>query len=409
MSLFHGFFCFAACASAVFAQESADRLAPATRAGQIDLQRRQKAASLQPEVQSNVEHAFAIVEDDRIIQRIFGGVSGLRVRIGGMITGSGIAVGPEYNRPFLHNDAEFHASVLGSLEKWYLMDAGVRMPHLAGDHYFFDVYGVHRDFGAVDYYGPGPNSRRSGRTDYRLEDTAAEVSTGFTVWDHLHAGGIGRFLAVNVGRGHDPEFASTDHVYTEATTPGLFFQSNFLEGGGFLQFDYRDQPADPHGGGNYVARFLNVADVRREHYSFQRLDLEAQQYIHFLNKFRVIALRGRISATSPHTGDQVPFYLQPTLGGPDDLRGYRAFRFYGNNSVLATAEYRWQVFPGLDMALFGDAGRVFDRWQQINARNLEGDAGFGFRFKMNGAVFMRIDTGFSPEGFGVWLKFGNVF
>ena len=386
---------------------SADRSAPATRAGEIDRQRQAKAAHLLPEVQSKAEHDFAVVENDSIVQRIFGGVSGLRLRLGGLITGSGLALGPEYDHPLFDDQAQFMASVRGSLEKYYLMETGLSMPKLAHDHYFFDVYGVHRDYPSVDYYGPGPDSHKAGRADFRLEDTWFQATTGIKLWNHLRLGGVARYLLVNVGPGDDAEYTSAETLYP--ATPGMLYQSNFLQDGGFLQFDYRDVPGDPHSGGNYIAQFSTYNDVRRDRYSFDRLDLEAQQYIGFFNKLRVIALRAKIVATSPHAGNQVPFYLQPTLGGPDDLRGYRAFRFYDNNEAVLNGEYRWQVFAGLDMALFVDAGQVFDRWQQINYRHLRSDAGFGFRFKMNGAVFMRIDTGFSPEGFGIWLKFGNIF
>jgi outer membrane protein assembly factor BamA len=123
----------------------------------------------------------------------------------------------------------------------------------------------------------------------------------------------------------------------------------------------------------------------------------------------VIALRGKVEATSPHLGNLVPFYLQPTLGGSEDLRGFRPFRFYDNNAVILNGEYRWEVFSGLDMALFVDAGQVFPDWHQINYRHLQSDAGFGFRFNVRNDVFLRIDTAFSHEGFQVWFKFNNVF
>ena len=59
----------------------------------------------------------------------------------------------------------------------------------------------------------------------------------------------------------------------------------------------------------------------------------------------------------------MPFYLQPTLGGPDTLRGYRVSRFYGNNSAMANAEYRWEASPILDVVAFADGGKVFDGWE----------------------------------------------
>jgi outer membrane protein assembly factor BamA len=214
---------------------------------------------------------------------------------------------------------------------------------------------------------------------------------------------------VNVGPGRDRRFVSTDRIFSERTTPGIQFQSDFLAGGGFIQYDWRDNPGGPRRGGNYVAQYAAYSDIGRGQFSFSRVDLEAQQYIPFLNQRRVIALRAKVEATRPHRGQLVPFYLQPTLGGSEDLRGFRSFRYYDNSSAVLNAEYRWEVFSGLDMAIFADAGRVFPDWRKINLRALDKDFGFGFRFNVRNDVFMRIDTAFSREGYQVWLKFNNVF
>lgn len=289
------------------------------------------------------------------------------------------------------------------------MEAGLEAPALAEGHVFANLWAVHFDYPSVDYYGPGPNSHKQGRSDYLLEETGVQATPGIQPVAHLRLGAIGRYLMFNVGPGRDDTFADANRLYSEQTTPGIQYQSNFLVGGGFLEYDWRDNPGAPRNGGNYIAQYTTYSDALRGRYSFGRLDLEAQQYLGLFNRRRVIALRGRIQATDPHGGNEVPFYLQPTLGGSDDLRGYRAFRFYDNNSALLTAEYRWEVFHGLDMALFSDAGQVFDRWRQINFRRLRTDFGFGFRLSANDQNFMRIDTAFSREGFAVWVKFGGLF
>jgi hypothetical protein len=67
------------------------------------------------------------------------------------------------------------------------------------------------------------------------------------------------------------------------------------------------------------------------------------------------------------------------------------------------------VFSGLDGALFVDGGKVFARRGQLNFGGLEGTAGFGLRFNAQNATFMRIDVGFSREGFQVWFKFNDLF
>ena len=139
-------------------------------------------------------------------------------------------------------------------------------------------------------------------------------------------------------------------------------------------------------------------------HSFQRIAADAEYYVPFLNRKRVLALRAG-TELSYHDSDQiVPFYLQPTLGGPDDLRGYRRYRFRDNNLIRLNAEYRFEVNPGFDVAFFGDGGKVFERPGLINFSDLESSVGFGFRFKSRDSVVMRVDTGFSHEGYQVWLR-----
>ena len=391
-------------------EDAADRLAPQSRAELIEQERQQKAAELQPDTPSNIERGLNIIKEKKILERITNGVAGFRAHLGGLITGSGFAAGPEYyRRDLVHEQMRFRTSVRGSLRKFWLADADLNMPQLADDHIFLDLYAVHRDYPHVDYYGPGPNSAKSGRSGFTLEDTSFQTSGGVKPVEHLKIGGLARYLLVNVGPGRDDSFVSSDQIFGEATTPGIEVQSDFLQSGGFVQYDWRDNPGGPRRGGSYLGQFTTFSDLERGRFSFDRVDLEVQQYFSFFNQRRVIALRGRVEATEPHAGQQVPFYLQPTLGGSEDLRGFRPFRFYDNNAVILNGEYRWEVFSGLDMALFVDAGRVFHEWSNINLRSAEIDGGFGFRFNVRNNVFLRIDSGFSREGFQLWFKFNNVF
>lgn len=389
--------------------QNADRILQQTRAGEIERARLQKAAELQPEETRGVEHVLEVIERDKILPRIFGGVNGWRVRIGGLATYSGFGLGPEYNRRFWDNQARFRVSVRGSTHQYYIAETGLDLPALANDHAFAGISGMHFDFPEMQYYGSGPNTQRGARSVYRLENTSFEGRAGVKPFDRLRFGVMGRYLMVNVGPGSGTQFAHSDVEFNERTAPGIQLQSDFVQAGAFAEFDWRDNAGNPHGGGNYFAEISEYNDVRRSLFTFDRLHLEAQQYIPFFHKRRVIALRGRVVATDPHSGNRVPFYLQPTLGGPDDLRGFRAYRFYGNNTAVVNGEYRWEVFHGLDMAIFADAGSVFDDWRQINFRQVRTSYGFGFRFGGETGVAMRLDTGFSNEGFNVWLKFSNVF
>ena len=79
------------------------------------------------------------------------------------------------------------------------------------------------------------------------------------------------------------------------------------------------------------------------------------------------AARGRRRPT-PTTVEPMPFYYMPTLGGNDTLRGFREYRFRGPHAILPQAEYRWEIWSGLDAALFYDAGKVADRRADLELR-----------------------------------------
>jgi outer membrane protein assembly factor BamA len=77
--------------------------------------------------------------------------------------------------------------------------------------------------------------------------------------------------------------------------------------------------------------------------------------------------------------------------------------------MALTAEYRWAIFSGCDGALFVDGGKVFTRRGDLAFNDLESSAGFGLRFNARNRTFMRMDVGFSHEGFQVWFKFNDIF
>jgi outer membrane protein assembly factor BamA len=152
---------------------------------------------------------------------------------------------------------------------------------------------------------------------------------------------------------------------------------------------------------------LHVDDLDLQRYSFNRVDVDLQQYIPLLNERRVVALRAAASTSDVDAGQEVPFYLLRTLGGPDDLRGFRRFRFRDENSILLQAEYRWEIFTAVDGAIFYDAGKVASRYEDLNLKDLESDYGIGFRFGTRNGVFLREGRGL--RGRALHLRFGHVF
>jgi hypothetical protein len=373
-----------------------------SRAEEIQAQRMDKATHLTPDVPTKTEKGF--VRTQKVLFR-----SPIRIGVGGLGPGAGFTIGAEptwYSR-----GDQVVTRLFGSVTtlKFYHVGTGVDFPRLTYSGLGIGLEASHRDAPQLQYYGSGPNSSLSPRTQYRREDTFFTFRVGLREHYRLTPSCAITEDLLNVGPGTSSKFAQVSDVFTPAEAPGINVQSNYLIAGCALQVDFRDRPYDPRKGTFAAADYARYNAQDFSIFSFHRVSAVAEQYIPFLNDKRVIALRAR-TVFSPHSDSQVvPFYQQTILGGYDTLRGFRLYRFYDENSLLFNAEYRYEISTGFDMALFFDAGNVFHRPGDITLNGLHKDAGFGFRFKNRDSTIARLDAGFSNEGFHVWLKFGKLF
>ncbi len=69
-----------------------------SRAKQIEAKRETKASQLSPEESSRLSHILLWIREDKILERFATGVAGFRLKPGGLVSGSGFAMGPEYLR-----------------------------------------------------------------------------------------------------------------------------------------------------------------------------------------------------------------------------------------------------------------------------------------------------------------------
>lgn len=380
-----------------------------SRSDLIESARAEKEAKLTPQRSPKGELRFVNAQNSLPFRLITGEIGGFGLGFGQIAPGSGVSIGPQFRRnDLLDGKLSVGVGARVSASESYLGRFDLALPRLFDGKGFVNFSLIHRNVSEMAYYGAGPDSEKTGRSNYRLEDTNLELRPGFRMGRKVRAGLIGSYLAVNVGPGHATRFISTDRQFGPDVAPGIDRQSNFLRGGGFVEFDRRDRVTNPTSGGRYSGQYLRFLDRNSSNFSFFRVDFDAVEYFSIFNGTKVLALHGATSLTGSGSG-RVPFYLQPTLGGSETLRGYRAFRFYGDNSVMVNAEYRWELSPVVDMVAFVDAGKVFNRWSQLNLHSLESDVGFGFRLKYRSQVAFAFDTAFSHEGFQLWFRVNSLF
>ncbi|MBI1356561.1 MAG: hypothetical protein GC160_19645 [Acidobacteria bacterium] len=381
-----------------------------TREEQIEAARDAKEKAVASSDTRRFEQKLLDLENNRWVQLV-NGAEGFHVRVGGMRgVGSGFSLGPAYQRSDLWGERlTFSTSARASLHHWYQGDMQLAMPKLWQERASVELNLQYSNLGGLGYYGQGPDSRKEDRTSYGFEEARVDFRPALHVTRRLSAGGVGGFRAINVGAARSGSYPSSEQLFNATTAPGLFQQGDLWTAGGFAKYDNRDSAGHPTSGGQYRVQYTRSSDGDSRRYGFDQTDLLVQHFIPFFNHKRVIALQGVSTLTSAHSDQVVPFYLQPTVGGPNYLRGFQAYRFTGNNIVAFNAEYRWEAASFLEMALFADAGKVFQRQSQWNIHGMERSYGFGFRFKMQNTPIFRIDTGFSREGFQIWLRSGSSF
>ena len=359
---------------------------PQTREEALRLEREKKQETVVPNEPDGLQRGLDFVEARalHILTR-----EGFYPKIGSLTTGSGIALGLGYRDRDMfrqHGVAEFWGA--GTFKSYWAIQARAAFPNIAGRRLSLEAIADLRDYPEESFFGLGPDSLREDAITFALRKAEITGRTSVRLAPALLVGGdVGIF---------SPKTVATDIDYVHSR--------------GWFEVDYR-RPLYARSGGWYRVDFNHFDDQNNDRQSFERVDVDLRQFFGFLAERRVIAVRGAVSSTTRSAGSlEVPFYLMPTLGGNDSLRGFRNYRFRGRHALLLQAEYRFEIWSGLDGALFYDAGKVAMERANLNFKNLEKDYGFGFRFNTDAGVIMRVDAAFgSRDGKHLHIVFGGVF
>ncbi len=395
-------------------QSAEQQARPGGRADEWLERRRAKMQDLHANESDSMESGLNWLDDSHALQKLRVGWHGLHPVLGGFPSGSGQALGIEWRKlgigaryPDEHTPNRFDitATAAVTLRGYSLLKTELAMRNVGGSPLNFSVAGGHERNTQEDIYGLGMDTIAENRTNYLAETGGA---AGFVWWqfpDWLSVGAGAAWLQMNVAEGTDSRFPDTCTV--APGVPGCDNQPDYLTYEAFVEIDWRN-PGNPYRGGFYAFRWTTWEDQDFDQFSFNRFYVDLQQYLPFLKNKRVIALRARAEINDAKSGNVVPFYMLPSLGGNNDLRGFEYARFTDLNSILFQAEYRVEVWRAMDVALFVDAGRVAADRDDL-FEDLEVDYGFGFRMKTALSTFMRADFAFGGEAFRFMITFDDVF
>jgi hypothetical protein len=304
------------------------------------------------------------------------------------------------------------ASTAVSWKFYKMAQARFEFPSLARDRVSIGSQVIYQDMLQVNYFGLGNDSLEGNRSGFRLDETdvigygTVRPTTWFSVsgrfgWIHQ--------AELSTMTGWSVPYPNTSQLFTDTTAPGLAQQPAFLHGDVSVAADTRNYAGHPTSGGLYRATVATYADRNYGKYSFQRYDVEAAQFLPIVADNWVIALRGWAVFSQTSSGNTVPFYLLPSLGGKNTLRGYYDFRFRDRDMEVFNAESRWGLFTHLDAAVFVDAGKVAPQARDLDFSHFKTSYGVGLRVHNRQSTVGRLDVGHSTEGWKVIFKVNDPF
>ena len=220
------------------------------------------------------------------------------------------------------------------------------------------VTGGWREATQVGFYGFGTrNTSNDDRANYSFEQPyrrAPRVPADAAVFWCLAPGSNTSQWQQGPGQGSDP---SVDEVYTPDTLPGLGASPTYLHSQGQRLSTGGPRPAIPAAAATTASPFTTSRTLTTSTAS-ARPTTRRSSTSRSCRDLWVLSLHG-LAATTDRKGDQqIPFFMQPSLGGGSNLRGFSSWRFRDRHSLLLQAEWRVLVTAFIDMALFYDAGKV---------------------------------------------------
>lgn len=416
----------AACASTE-GVEVPESLAP------LVAERKAKCASLRPYEQNFFEKQLLLVEKAERPPIWQWNLLGLYPRIQTIDHRSQLAIGARFWQPNLfRSELDLHGAYFyskagfqyGEGQFGILPQRGDAMPPFAfkGDEVFelvnvrqddnqgFALYGqwLHRWSPRYDFFGIGPDSSLDDHSDFRQKENLLEAVAGLRLPGKVSLmGRFGRWV-VSTGAGEDDALPNVDEVFAPNQIPFYDQRLEYNRWGASLVFDARDVRGNPHKGGVVAVQWMSFDAQSGAAPSFTRTSADARLYVPLGHRQRVLALRTYFTKDDPEGDSRVPFFALPTLGSGKTLRAFRSQRFRGERLWLLQAEYRVEVAPALEVALFYDAAAVAERVEE-NVGKWRGNGGVGLRFKNHEDVLARFDLAWGDEGFRALFRFGPSF
>jgi outer membrane protein assembly factor BamA len=332
-----------------------------------------------------------------------------QIVLGDLKPGSGIAAGADYERShFATSFFDLRLSTRVSVRLYQRHEVEVAIPHLFEPRLFLEVLAQYRSYTEVSYFGVGSETDEADRSNYHIEGPGLFATLGFRPAPRIAVGG--RFGSINNGisSGRSSDHPSVEDAFSLEELPGYVEEPDYFLYSAFAAFDLRNNPFDPTGGSYFELQATRYRDRGFDRFNFDEVSVEAQRFVPLSDEV-VLASRVKGVFTRTADGQEIPFYLLPSLGGTSNLHAFENDRFRDRHLLFGNLELRYQATPMLRLETFIDVGQVFPSFGEFRFSAFEIGSGVGARFKMGEKVLVGVSLGIGREGARVSLSGGFRF
>jgi outer membrane protein assembly factor BamA len=318
--------------------------------------------------------------------------------LGGLREGSSLAVGAEYEHThFANGFFDLRLSSRVSIRLYQRHEAELVIPHFLDPRLFVEVLALYRSYTQVAYFGIGSETAEEDHSDYHAEGPAFYATLGFRPAHNVSVGGrLGR-LDTDLHSGKSGRFPSIEEAFAPSELPGYVEEPDFYLYGAFAAVDLRNDRHDPTSGAYYELQATRYRDRGFDRFQFEEIQFDAQHFVPV--GFRMsYAVRVHGLFTRAGAGQEVPFYLLPSLGGTESFHAFEMDRFRDRNLLFMNNELRYQATPEVRVGVFVDVGQVYPSANALRLSSFELGTGLAVYYKSGDRVLVGLSVGFGREG-----------
>lgn len=349
----------------------------------------------------------------------------------------GFGFGVQVTTADLFRFVEFRATALTSTQLYSRFEGEAYFPEVFDKNTHADIWFDYIRRTRENFFGIGPRIPNTLQTNFDLEERSYNATLYHDFSRNMQAGGYFRVSNSATYQGQRDRDIPIDQLFSGDPdtvpvanwAPGLFANTKLLSYGAFAEYDLRNNSRGLTKGAYFYGRVGSTQGLKDQNafsdYGWLEMEFDARGYIPLASEKTSLALRGYANLKNPRGGSQIPFYDLSFLGGRMHVRGFRTFRFRGNNAALGSAELRQTVWTqneerGLDVFGFGDAGQVWGdnrsqtdptilANQDFDSRNWRASVGGGLQYRYSKRLAGRIEIGHSNERNLIYVSISRGF